>query len=235
MKQGSHIMLQRLVRSTVRTDPRPYLMEEVPWLWSRSVTAGKSRPGNRRSIRFRKSGLIASTSVNVPCCGQVFSTITLPSRSMMCALISPTRSLASMLGSASPERMRARVSFTRVGHSESVVRGQPSTGDVRSALLSSGAGAQTGWPEPAGTRRLTVWNRCQAASATNETADSICRAPGIEQTPLARHYSVPLPPDDLLDVGGRGEALKSGPVDLPARIDGQAIEEDESTRDLVRR
>ena len=24
MKQGSHIMLQRLVRSTVRTEPRPY-------------------------------------------------------------------------------------------------------------------------------------------------------------------------------------------------------------------
>jgi hypothetical protein len=31
MKQGSHIMLQRLVRSTVRTAPRPYLIVDVPW------------------------------------------------------------------------------------------------------------------------------------------------------------------------------------------------------------
>ena len=29
-------------------------------------------------MRLRKSGLIASTSVNVPCCGHVFSTMTLP-------------------------------------------------------------------------------------------------------------------------------------------------------------
>src|ERR1700731_4326 len=31
MKQGSHIMLQRLVRSIVRTEPRPYLTVEDPW------------------------------------------------------------------------------------------------------------------------------------------------------------------------------------------------------------
>ena len=47
MKHGSHIMLQRFVRSMVRTDPRPYWMDDVPWLWSVSVTALKSRPGNR--------------------------------------------------------------------------------------------------------------------------------------------------------------------------------------------
>src|SRR6476619_6536876 len=32
MKHGSHIMLQRFVRSTVSTAPRPYLIVEVPWL-----------------------------------------------------------------------------------------------------------------------------------------------------------------------------------------------------------
>ena len=32
MKQGSHIMLQRLVKSTVSTEPRPCLMELEPWL-----------------------------------------------------------------------------------------------------------------------------------------------------------------------------------------------------------
>ena len=31
MKQGSHIMLQRLVRSMVRTEPRPWVTVEVPW------------------------------------------------------------------------------------------------------------------------------------------------------------------------------------------------------------
>ena len=34
MKHGSHIMLQRLVRSTVSTEPRPYLIVLLPWLWS---------------------------------------------------------------------------------------------------------------------------------------------------------------------------------------------------------
>ena len=40
-------MLQRLVRSIVRTEPRPHLIDDVPWLWSLSVTAGRSRPGKR--------------------------------------------------------------------------------------------------------------------------------------------------------------------------------------------
>src|SRR5678815_2036665 len=47
MKQGSHIMLQRLVRSTVRTDPRPCSTVELPWLCSfSSLWARMSRPGN---------------------------------------------------------------------------------------------------------------------------------------------------------------------------------------------
>ncbi len=49
----------------------------MPWLWSVSVTALKSRPGNRFSMRVRKSASIARMSVKVPCLGQVFSTITL--------------------------------------------------------------------------------------------------------------------------------------------------------------
>ena len=66
--------------------------------------------------------------------------MTLPSRSRMCALISPTCSSTSDSIDCSPERIRARVSRTQVGQSESVVRGQPSCGDVRSWLFSSGAG-----------------------------------------------------------------------------------------------
>src|ERR1019366_10266074 len=34
MKQGSHIMLQRFVRSIVSTEPRPYFTVELPWWWS---------------------------------------------------------------------------------------------------------------------------------------------------------------------------------------------------------
>ena len=41
MKHGSHIMLQRLVRSMVSTAPRPYLIDDVPWLCSVSVTAAE--------------------------------------------------------------------------------------------------------------------------------------------------------------------------------------------------
>ena len=87
---------------------------------------GKSRPGNSDSSRRRNAGLMASVSVNVPCVGQVFSMTTLPSRSKMCALISPACSLTSESSDCSPERIRARVSRTHVGQSESVVRGQPS-------------------------------------------------------------------------------------------------------------
>ena len=54
MKQGSHIMLQRLVRSTVSTEPRPCLMELEPWLWSfSSLWARMSRPGKFFSIQAR--------------------------------------------------------------------------------------------------------------------------------------------------------------------------------------
>src|SRR2546422_8324616 len=54
MKHGSHIMLQRLVRSTVRTDPRPCRIELEPWLWSfSSLWARMSRPGKFFSIHWR--------------------------------------------------------------------------------------------------------------------------------------------------------------------------------------
>src|ERR1044071_7718462 len=144
MKHGSHIMLQRFVRSTVRTEPRPYLIDEVPWLCRRSVTAAKSRLGKNFSMRWKNAGLIDSTSVKVPCSGHVFSMMILPSRSRICALISPTFSVTSTLGSISPDTMPARASRTQVGHRESVVRGQPSAGEVRSQLLASGAGAHEG-------------------------------------------------------------------------------------------
>src|SRR5206468_7916786 len=44
MKHGLHIMLQRFVRSTVSTAPRPYLTVDDPWLWNGSGVMRKSRP-----------------------------------------------------------------------------------------------------------------------------------------------------------------------------------------------
>jgi K+:H+ antiporter len=43
-----------------------------------------------------------------------------------------------------------------------------------------------------------------------------------------------LPRGSLLD-GARGELLQRAPVDLAARVDGEAVDEDETPRDLVRR
>ena len=149
-------MLQRFVRSIVRTDPRPYWMDEVPWLWSVSVTALKSRPGNSCSMRVRKFASMASVSVNVPWMGQVFSTMTEPLRSTIWALISPTCSLTSVSTDCSPDRMRRRAYLTQVGHSESVDRGQPSGGLLRSWLFMSGAGAHLGWKVLDSSRRLTA-------------------------------------------------------------------------------
>src|SRR3954466_8741336 len=156
MKHGSHIMLQRFVRSIVRTEPRPYWMDDVPWLWSVSVTALKSRPGNSCSMRVRKLASMASVSVKVPWIGHVFSTITWPFRSTICALISPTCSLTSVSIDCSPDRIRRRASLTHVGHSESVDLGHPSGGLLRSWLFMSGAGAHLGWNVLDSSLRLTA-------------------------------------------------------------------------------
>ncbi len=64
---------------------------------------------------------------------------------MMCALISADVLVDQRSIDCSPARIRARASRTQVGHSESVVRGQPSCGRVRSVLFISGAGAHFGW------------------------------------------------------------------------------------------
>jgi hypothetical protein len=53
-----------------------------------------------------------------------------------------------------PARIRARVSRTQTGQSESVVRGHPSGGALRSELLASGPDAHCGWNDPPRTRPL---------------------------------------------------------------------------------
>src|SRR5438093_5238463 len=139
MKQGSHIMLQRLVRSTVSTDPRPCLIVLLPWLCSfASLCARMSRPGNTSSRCLKKAVSIAITSSKWPWMGQSFTIMILPSRSRMVALISPTFSLRRTLTSFLPSRIACRASRVHVGQSESVSRGQPSGGFVFSYDFSSG-------------------------------------------------------------------------------------------------
>ena len=95
MKHGSHIMLQRFVRSMVRTEPRPYLMVLLPWLCSfSSLWARMSLPGNDSSRCLKNSVSMAITSSKRPWIGQSFTIMILPSRSMMVALISPTFSFS---------------------------------------------------------------------------------------------------------------------------------------------
>src|SRR5713226_2342141 len=70
MKQGSHIMLHRLVRSTVRTEPRPYRTVLLPCLCRcSSLCAGISRPGKFLSIQARNRESMAIRSSYCPCLG----------------------------------------------------------------------------------------------------------------------------------------------------------------------
>ncbi len=106
MKQGSHIMLQRLVRSTVSTDPRPCWIVLLPWLWSfSSLWARMSRPGNVCSRCLKNAVSMAITSSKCPWIGQSLTIRILPSRSRMVALISPTFSLSRTLTSFLPSRI----------------------------------------------------------------------------------------------------------------------------------
>src|ERR1035437_9319436 len=140
MKQGSHIMLQRLVRSMVRTEPRPWVTVDVPWLWSfESLWARMSRPGKTSSRCLNMGGSMDMTSSKWPWMGQSLTIRIWPSRSMICALISPTFSLSRISWGSLPSTICWRISGTHLGQRESVVRGQPSGGfsfsyDFRSGL-----------------------------------------------------------------------------------------------------
>ena len=129
MKQGSHIMLQRLVRSMVRTEPRPWVTVEVPWLWSfSSLWARMSRPGKTSSRCLKKAGSMDMTSSKWPWMGQSLTIRIWPSRSMICALISPTFSLSRISWGSLPSTICWRISGMHLGQRESVVRGQPRGG-----------------------------------------------------------------------------------------------------------
>src|SRR6202171_5121419 len=158
MKQGSHIILQRLVRSTVSTEPRPYRTVLEPCLCrSSSLWAGMSRPGKFCSIQFRNFASMAIISSYLPWMGHSLTIQTSPSRSMICALISPTFSLIRSRQSFFPSKIASRASFTHAGQSESVCRGKPSVGLVFSHDFSSGLSDHFGVTEGLGLRLLKYW------------------------------------------------------------------------------
>src|SRR5207302_10751656 len=68
------------------------------------------------------------TSSKWPCTGQSFTIRILPSRSTIWALISPTFSFNRIVWGTLPSTICWRISGIQRGHSESVVRGQPSGG-----------------------------------------------------------------------------------------------------------
>src|SRR5690349_14998098 len=156
MKHGSHIMLQRLVRSTVNTAPRPYLTVLEPWLCSfSSLCASMSRPGNIFSMCVRNLESMAIMSSKWPWVGQSLIIQIWPSRSMIWALISPTFSLIRSLTSLLPLMIASRASITQFGHSESVVLGQPRVGLLFCQDLSSGLSDHLGVNEGFGLYLLT--------------------------------------------------------------------------------
>ncbi len=155
MKQGLHIMLQRFVRSTVRTAPRPYRIDAEPCPWRSSFAILTSRPKKFFSRRPKKAASFDIRSSNVPCFGHVLTIqISFPRRRMS-AGISPGRPSVSSRSSRVPPMMASRTSFVQVGQRESVRRGNPRGGLVLSQLFGSGSGAHAGWNERAGIRRFT--------------------------------------------------------------------------------
>src|SRR5580704_3345395 len=158
MKQGSHIILQRLVRSTVSTEPRPYRTVLEPCRCrSSSLWAGMSRPGKFCSIHCRKFASTAIRSSYLPWMGHSFTIQTWPSRSIICALISPTFSWTRSVQSFLPFMMAPRASLTQSGQSESVVRGQPRVALDFSQDLSNGLSDHFGVKDGLGLYLLKNW------------------------------------------------------------------------------
>src|SRR5580704_10307349 len=173
MKQGSHIMLQRLVRSTVRTEPRPWRTVLEPWRCkSSSLCAGISRPGKFPSIHSRNFESTAIRSSYFPWVAHSFTIQTWPSRSTICALISPTFSCTRSVQSFVPLIIASRASFTQSGHSESVVRGQPRVGFDFSHDFSSGLSDHFGVKEGFGLYLLKNWIVSKVIPAVLHNAQS---------------------------------------------------------------
>src|ERR1700688_2597446 len=131
-----------------------------------------SRPGNTSSRCFENSVSIDITSSKWPCVGQSFTIKIFPSRSTICALISPTFSFISTSCGRCPSRICCRISGTHFGQSESVVRGQPRGGFDFSYDLSSGFSDHFGVGDGFGLTRFKRSNTAQVPLAARTAAFS---------------------------------------------------------------
>src|SRR5215469_6023133 len=107
--------------------------------------------------------------------GQSLIIQTWPSRSIICALISPTFSCMRSRQSFLPFMMASRASLTQSGQSESVWRGQPSVGLVFSQDLSSGLSDHFGVKEGLGLCLLKNWTVLKVTAAVLQTRVSKAR------------------------------------------------------------
>jgi len=95
-----------------------------------------------------------------------------------------------MSASFSPDRIRARASLTQTGQSESVVRGQPSSGEDFSQLRSSGRDAHGGWneavrrPRPARMQTLQARSAARATTVSNALVNTICFSGPVSRWPI---------------------------------------------------
>src|SRR5208283_3425824 len=175
MKQGSHIMLQRFVRSMVSTDPRPCSTVLLPWLCSfSSLCARMSRPGKTSSRCLKNAGSVDMTSSNFPWIAHSFTMTIFPSFSMILALISPAFSFLRISTGSSPLMILLRMSGTHLGQSESVSRGQPSFGFCFSQLLSRGLSDHFGVKDALRLMELNLLKKNHAALAPTAMAFSTC-------------------------------------------------------------
>ena len=78
-----------------------------------------------------------------------------------------------------------RTSFTQRGQSESVSRGQPSCGNVRSRRFSSGAGAHAGFGEGRSKRSLNRWTSGHAARAARAASRVALRTATLDSSQCA--------------------------------------------------
>ena len=131
-----------------------------------------SRPGKTSSRCCENSVSIDIKSSKWPCLGQSFTIQILPSRSIICALISPTFSFIRTSTGRWPSRICCRISGTHFGHSESVERGQPSGGFDFSHDLSKGLSDHLGVGETFGLTRFSRSNTAHAPVAATVTAFS---------------------------------------------------------------
>src|SRR5579862_303944 len=131
-----------------------------------------SRPGNTSSKCFENSVSIDITSSKWPWMSQSFTIRILPSRSTICALISPTFSFIRTSCGRCPSRICCRISGTHFGHSESVERGQPSGGFDFSYDLSSGFSDHFGVGDGFGFTRFKRSNTAHVPLAATTTAFS---------------------------------------------------------------